>query len=208
MLPKSASAILGVLLLKEEGYKRALEDVDQKLASALFLLYVFSVSLDALETDLPLGEAGRLLVGFSMALPLELLTIFLITHLSTGLVEDRRMVVRRRFRQLFRLLAISSIPAVFSFISDWLLLWSFACWVRATAYLCDLERHRLFRGLLAVVMGRAFAAILLYATGALIVLAGSLIAKGGLAGLMMVIVISFPFLPALYVMFKVIFDWE
>jgi hypothetical protein len=87
----------------------------------------------------------------------------MIAHFITGPSPDRKRVVRERFWNLFRLMAVASIPAIFEFVSGWLWLWSFACWVKAAVFLSDFQDHKIMRGVFAVVLAKLFVGLVIYA---------------------------------------------
>lgn len=162
--PNSARAVLEILLLRDGGYRRGLEYVDMRLAVAIFSLYIYSRSLpDMLELNILGSPIASLLLSFLFQFPLEMAIIYMIAHFITGPSPNRKRVVRERFWNLFRLLAIASIPAIFEFVSGWLWLWSFACWVKAAVFLSDFQDHKIMRGVLAVVLAKLFVGIVIYA---------------------------------------------
>ncbi len=161
----AARAVLDVLLLRESGYKMAPELVSRRLAFAIFFLYIYSQSLQEMQELKILGSSLlTLILSIIFEFPFEMGIIFVLAYFITEPSPRRKIIAREKYWRLFTLIALGSIPGIFSVVNGVFGLWSFACWVKAAALLSDFKKHRILQSAFAVIFAKAAVLMALYAS--------------------------------------------
>lgn len=198
------SIIFGVLTLKDDYYHKALKYIDFKIAIIIFSFNII-VSLLSLISGFKVNLLIYLLLGvlgFPFFSLLELGLIYVYSSLITVKAPDRKERIKIKFKQLFILFSISSIPFIFDSVFSYVWIWVLACKAKSVMAVSDIKKMTFLRALGVVWIGGFLFNYLFWGIAMLIMVGAYFIKGDNSVKSIIFLVFFFMIYPILYAVYR------